>query len=49
MSDGEAPIESAAEFDARLAALLRRAHEEGIAVEGGWSCRNGSDVPTHNY
>jgi hypothetical protein len=45
MSDGEAPIGSAAEFDDRLGSLLRRAHEDGIGVEGGWSCRNGSEVP----
>lgn len=45
MSDGEAPIGSAAEFDDRLGALLQRAHEDGIDVEGGWSCRNGSDRP----
>lgn len=45
MSDGEAPIESPADFDEHLRVLLRRAHEGGIDVEGGWSCRNGPETP----
>lgn len=38
-------ISSAEELNAELRALLRRAHESGVAVEGGWECRNGAGCP----
>jgi hypothetical protein len=34
-----------AEFRADLRALLRRAHESGVDVRGGWECRNGDGDP----
>ena len=36
---------SKAELNAELQALLFRAHENGIEVEGGYECRNGADHP----
>lgn len=45
MTDGEAPITSDTELSERIQALLRRAHDGGVDVEGGWSCRNGGDLP----
>ncbi len=38
-------ISSAEELNRELRTLLRRAHEAGINVEGGWECRNGADTP----
>lgn len=32
-------------LEARLGDILRRAHANGVDVEGGWECRNGSDHP----
>ena len=34
-----------AAFQAELRALVRRAHEAGVDVEGGWECRNGEGRP----
>lgn len=45
MSAGDGPPTAEAEFREELQTLLRSAHEEGIDVEGGWDCRNGSDHP----
>jgi len=33
------------ELNAELQALLQRASENGIDVEGGFECRNGADHP----
>jgi hypothetical protein len=41
----ETPLESEAKFQAELKALLRRAYDSGIDVEGGWDCRNGPEQP----
>lgn len=41
----DTPISSPEEFNAELRALLRRAHESGVTVEGGWECRNGAGCP----
>lgn len=43
-AEGTAPS-SEAELNAELRALLRRAYESGIDVEGGWECRNGVEHP----
>ena len=45
MSSEESPITSKAELNAELKVLLRRAHENGIDVEGGFECRNGDEHP----
>ena len=39
------PVASDEGFRAELAALLSRAHDTGVAVEGGWECRNGDGDP----
>lgn len=38
-------LSSEVELNAELKALLRRAYEGGIDVEGGWECRNGVEHP----
>lgn len=45
MTSNEPPLTSAAELYDELQSLLRRAHEGGVDVEGGWECRNGPDHP----
>lgn len=45
MSAEEPPLSSETELQAELKALLRRAHESGLDVEGGWDCRNGKEHP----
>lgn len=40
----DAPNDEAA-FQAELRALLRRAHESGVDVAGGWECRNDEGRP----
>ncbi|WP_144796849.1 hypothetical protein [Halorubrum depositum] len=45
MNPGDDSPTAEAEFRDELRALLRRAHEEGVDVEGGWDCRNGSEHP----
>ena len=45
MTAEETPLTSKEELNAELKALLRRAHEGGIDVEGGFECRNGVDHP----
>jgi len=37
----ESHIATAGELNAKLKTLLRRAHDNGVDVEGGWDCRNG--------
>ena len=38
-------LASKEELNAELKALLRRAYESGIDVEGGFECRNGAEHP----
>lgn len=38
-------ITSKEELNAELKALLRRAYENGLDVEGGFECRNGVEHP----
>lgn len=38
-------VMSREELNAELKTLLRRAHESGINVEGGFECRNGVEHP----
>jgi len=45
MTSEEASLTSKEELNAELKALLRRAYESGIDVEGGFECRNGADHP----
>ena len=45
MTAEEAPIRSKAELNAELKALLLRAYENGVDVEGGFECRNGIEHP----
>ena len=45
MSSEESPLTSRAELNAELQALLVRAYESEIAVEGGFECRNGAAHP----
>jgi hypothetical protein len=33
------------ELQAALATLLRRAHDNGVDVRGGWACQNGPEQP----
>ena len=43
MTSEETSLASKEELNAELKALLRRAYESGIDVEGGFECRNGDD------
>ena len=45
MTAEEPPLTSREELNAELKALLRRAYERGIDVEGGFECPNGVDHP----
>lgn len=45
MSVEEPSITSQEELNEELKALLRRAHNNGIDVRGGWECRNGEEHP----
>ena len=45
MSERDDTLSDDAAFRAELRSLLRRAHESGVDVEGGWECRNGDGVP----
>ena len=45
MTTEETLPSSEKEFNAELKALLVRAYNSGIDVEGGWECRNGLDHP----
>lgn len=44
MTDVEAPT-SADELHTGLQALIRQAHSNGVDVQGGWECRNGTAHP----
>ena len=45
MTAEETPLSSEEELNAELKALLVRAYNSGLDVEGGWECRNGMDHP----
>ncbi|RXK51170.1 hypothetical protein [Halorientalis pallida] len=45
MTSEETSPASRKELNAELKALLRRAYESGIDVEGGFECRNGIEHP----
>ena len=45
MTSEETSLASKEELSAELKALLRRAYEGGIDVEGGFECRNGVEHP----
>lgn len=45
MTSEETPLTSKAELNAELKALLLRAYENGIDIEGGFECRNGGGHP----
>jgi hypothetical protein len=45
MTSEETPFTSKAELNEELKALLLRAYENGIDVEGAFECRNGVDHP----
>lgn len=45
MTSEEPSLTSKEELNVELKALLRRAYESGIDVEGGFECRNGADHP----
>jgi len=45
MTSSESPPTSTAELSAALQALLRRAYENGLDVEGAFECRNGVEQP----
>lgn len=38
-------ITTADEFNEALNELMRTAYENGVAVEGGWECRNSTGSP----
>ncbi|QLD87107.1 hypothetical protein HWV23_15705 [Natronomonas halophila] len=44
MTEGESPM-TGEELTAELKVLLRRAHDNGVGVNGGWECRNDSEYP----
>lgn len=45
MTTDETSLSSKAELRTELKALLRRAHDGDLEIEGGWDCRNGTDYP----
>lgn len=45
MTSEEPPLTSNAELNAELKALLLRAYEDGLDVEGAFECRNGVEHP----
>lgn len=45
MTDDSLRPTTGAELRADLRVLLRRAHDNGIEVRGGWPCRNGQAHP----
>ena len=45
MTSEEPPLASKEDLSAELKALLLRAYENGIDVEGGFECRNGVEHP----
>jgi len=45
MTSEETSLSSTEGLNEELKALLRRAYESGIDVEGGFECRNGAEHP----
>ncbi|WP_433630270.1 hypothetical protein [Halomicrococcus sp. NG-SE-24] len=45
MTSEATPLTSKAELNAELKALLLKAYENGIDVEGAFECRNGVEHP----
>lgn len=45
MTGNETGPTNSQELNEELKSLLRRAHENGIDIDGGWECRNGSIDP----
>lgn len=45
MTAEETSLTSEEALNAEMKALLRRAHANGVDVEGGWECRNGDGHP----
>ena len=45
MTTESTSVTSREELNAELKALLRRAYENGMDVEGGFECRNGVEHP----
>lgn len=45
MTTDKSRLTSEAALNDELRALLQQAHENGVDVEGGWECRNGSKYP----
>lgn len=45
MTPDDSPLESADAFADALRSLVRRAHDGGIDVEGGWECRTEAELP----
>ena len=45
MTTEKTPITSEEELNEGLKLLLRRAHNNGVDVKGGWECRNGDEHP----
>jgi hypothetical protein len=45
MTTEEMSLTSEEALNAEMKALLRRAYENDIDVEGGWECRNGAEHP----
>ncbi len=45
MTSEETSLMSKEELNGELKALLRRAYENGLDVEGGFECRNGAEHP----
>lgn len=45
MSSEEPPLTSKAALNAELKAVLLRAYENGLDVEGAFECRNGVEHP----
>ncbi|MFB6096986.1 MAG: HalOD1 output domain-containing protein [Haloferacaceae archaeon] len=43
---GRGTVSTEAEFEDALAHLIREAEANGVAVDGGWACRDGSTSPT---
>lgn len=46
MSEDTTPddIDGEGRFNERLGHLLAHAHQNGVSVEGGWTCRNHADA-----
>lgn len=45
MTEERTPITSNEQLHVQLQELLREAYDNGIEVEGGFECRNGTDHP----